>query len=72
MNSRRRMYISGGKERGERLSAPARDVTALTTPGRPQWPFLEGADALTPRYLPLPSPPRAPHLSLGDWRDKLY
>lgn len=66
------MYISGGKERGVRLSAPARDVTALTTPGPPQWPFSEGADAPGLRYLPLPSPPRPPHLAFKDWRDKLY
>lgn len=60
MNARWRMYISGGKERGERLSAPARDVTALTTSGPPQWPFSEGADAPAPLST-APSPrPRAP------------
>lgn len=38
---------------GTRLSAPARDVTALTTPGPPQWPFSEGADAPGPLTAPL-------------------
>lgn len=48
---------------GRRLSAPARDVIALTTPGPPQWPFSEGADAsvqlsaspLVPRSLTPPA-----------------
>lgn len=44
------VHISKG-ERG-RLSAPVRDVIALTTPGLPQWPFLEGADALAPLTTP--------------------
>lgn len=40
----------GGTRDGE--GCRPRDVTVLTTPGTPQWPFLEGADALAPLSAP--------------------
>lgn len=50
-------YSVGARGAGRRLSAPARDVTALTTPGPPQWPFSEGADAPAPlSAAPFPAP----------------
>lgn len=48
------LCVYEGDVEGTRLSAPARDVTALTTPGPPQWPFSEGADAPAPLSAPLP------------------
>lgn len=45
---------------GEREGCRPRDVTALTTPGPPQWPFSEGADAPAPlSAAPRPAPPLA-------------
>ncbi|CAH0698863.1 unnamed protein product [Spodoptera exigua] len=48
VNKKIARYSVAVRAAGGRLSAPARDVTALTTPGSPQWPFSEGADAPAP------------------------
>lgn len=64
------VHISKG-ERG-RLSAPVCDVTALTTPRLPQWPFLEGADALAPLTTPRSTSRRLytnPHIRVPKFSD---